>query len=86
MDQVLGWTATTLFTLMMIPQIVKTVKTRDLNGVSLALFVINFVANVVALGYATMIHQTPLQIKYIAALIVTSTYLVIYRRISRERS
>jgi uncharacterized protein with PQ loop repeat len=81
MDQVLGWIATFLFTSMMIPQTVKTIRTKDIKGVSIWMFLINFVANCVALCYATMISQGPLQVKYILALIATSIYLLVYTKI-----
>ncbi len=74
----LGWIATFLFSVMLIPQILKTIKTKDTSGVSLLLFVIYFIANVIALIYAFLISQPPLIIKYILALITTIIYLTLY--------
>ena len=37
--QVLGWIATFLFSVMVIPQMAKTLKSRDTKGVSLLLFI-----------------------------------------------
>lgn len=76
--QILGWTATGLFSIMVVPQIIKTIKSKDTSGVSLLLFVIYLVANVIALIYAYRIHQLPLIIKYIIAILTTILYIVIF--------
>ena len=47
--QILGWTATILFSLMIVPQMIKTIKTKSTKGVSLSLFVIFLVGNIIAL-------------------------------------
>lgn len=67
-DQILGWTATVLFTVCYIPQIVKTIRTGTIEGVSVWMFLIQFVANVIALAYAVDIGQKPLVVKYVLAL------------------
>jgi uncharacterized protein with PQ loop repeat len=66
---ILGWTATTLFTICYIPQMIKTYKTKTIDGLSFRLLFISFVANIVALCYATLIKQWPLQVKYILAMV-----------------
>lgn len=76
--QVLGWTATFLFSIMVIPQIIKTIKSKDTKGVSLLLFIIFLVANIIALAYAILISQPPLIIKYIIAIITTIAYIGIF--------
>ncbi len=78
LSQTLGWIATFLFSIMIIPQMMKTIRTKDTSGVSLFLFIIYFVANIVALVYAILIKQTPLMIKYIISLITTTIYLGLY--------
>ena len=75
---ILGWTATFLFSIMIIPQMIKTVRMKDTSGVSLFLFIIYFVGNIIALVYAFLINQPPLIIKYIIALITTIIYLGLY--------
>lgn len=77
-DQFLGWLATFLFSVMYIPQIYKTFKSKSINDVSLSMFSINFFANIVALIYALKIGQKPLQIKYILALFFIVIYLYFY--------
>ena len=80
----LGWTATFLFTVCYVPQIIKTLKTQSVSGLSFGLLFIQFIANMVALWYATLITQPPLQIKYILGLlfllICMAVYIQVYRR------
>ena len=76
--QILGWIATILFSIMIIPQMIKTVRSKDTSGVSLLLFIIYLIANIIALIYAFMIYQTPLIIKYVIAIIITVIYLMLY--------
>lgn len=76
--QILGWMATFLFSIMIIPQIIKTIKLKDTKGVSLLLFIIFLIANIIALIYATMINQAPLMIKYIIAIITTLFYIGLF--------
>ena len=76
--QILGWIATILFTIMIIPQMIKTLRSKDTSGVSLLLFIIYLIANFIALAYAIMIYQPPLIIKYILAIDTTVLYIAIY--------
>ena len=76
--QWLGGIATFLFSIMIIPQMIRTVKSKDASGVSLMMFIIFLIANIIALVYALLINQIPLIIKYIIALITTVTYLVLF--------
>ncbi len=76
--QILGWIATFLFSIMVIPQMIKTIKLKDTSGVSLMLFIIYLIANIIALIYAFLIYQPPLIFKYIIAMITTIIYLILY--------
>ena len=76
--QVLGWIATILFSFMIIPQMIKTLKTKNTEGISLGLFVIYLIANIIALIYAFMISQLPLIIKYEISIMTTIFYLTVY--------
>jgi MtN3 and saliva related transmembrane protein len=86
MDQVLGWMATALFTICYVPQMVKTYRTKTVDGLSFGLLVISFIANIIALCYALLIKQRPLQIKYTLAMIFLSgcIYLYLKVRFSKE--
>jgi len=77
---ILGWTATILFTICYVPQIMKTLKTKTTKGLSFWLLGIAFIANIVALIYATMIDQPPLQIKYISAMALDGICILLYWR------
>jgi uncharacterized protein with PQ loop repeat len=78
---ILGWIATILFTICYIPQILKTRKTQTIDGLSFRLLFISFVANIVALTYATLISQPPLQVKYVLALIFLGICLYLYLKV-----
>ena len=78
MDQILGWAATIIFSLMIIPQIIKTIKNKSIDNVSLLMFIMFFIGNIVALTYAILIDQNPLKIKYSIALISTVCYIIVY--------
>ena len=84
--QVLGWIATILFSLMIIPQMIKTLKTKSTEGVSLLLFVTFLIANIIALIYAFMIAQPPLIIKYELGIMTTIFYLTLYYAYSKNNS
>ena len=75
---VLGWIATFLFSIMIIPQMIRTIKSKDTSGVSLLMFIIFLIANIIALIYAILINQTPLIIKYILALVTTIIYITLF--------
>ena len=51
-SQALGWIATLLFTGMVIPQFIKTYKSKSVEDVSIWMFLVALVANLVALRYA----------------------------------
>src|SRR3989338_11429822 len=85
-SQILGWVATILFSIMIIPQIIKTIKLKDTKGVSLFLFIIFLVANIIALIYAMMINQTPLMIKYSIAIVTTIFYIGLFINYKRKNN
>ncbi len=76
--QTLGWIATILFSVMVIPQMIKTLKSRDTKGVSFFLFVIFLIGNIIALIYAILIGEKPLIIKYVIAIETTVAYMGIF--------
>ena len=78
---ILGWTATTLFTVCYIPQMVKTYKTQTVAGLSFRLLLISFTANIVAFCYATLIKQPPLQVKYTLALLFLGVCIYLYLKV-----
>ncbi len=83
--QVFGWIATGLFSLMIIPQMIKTIKSKDTKGVSLLLFVVYLIANAAALVYAFFINQFPLILKYEIAILNTIVYIILFVYYSRRQ-
>lgn len=81
LSEILGWTATILFTVCYIPQIIKTSKTKTVEGLSFMLLFIQFIANIIALYYSFLIKQSPLQIKYILGLIFLSVCIALYVKV-----
>lgn len=77
----LGWTATILFTVCYVPQIIKTIKTNSIEGLSFLLLFISFVANIIAFVYAVLIHQRPLQVKYTLAMIFLAITIGAYIKV-----
>lgn len=86
MAQFLGWIATILFSLMIIPQFIKTLKLKTVKGVSLSFFITCLIANIIALIYATMIWQIPLILKYSFAIFTTIIYIILFFRIRRKEN
>lgn len=87
LPDILGWTATFLFTICYIPQIIKTSKGKTVEGLSILLLVISFIANIIALWYALLINQSPLQIKYFLGLVFLFICIWLYiRTIKRNKS
>ncbi|MCK5451553.1 MAG: PQ-loop repeat-containing protein [Candidatus Omnitrophica bacterium] len=81
LSDILGWTATILFSVCFIPQMLKTYRTQTIDGLSFRLLLVSFIANIVAFWYATLIKQPPLQIKYIIALVFLAGCIYLYLRI-----
>lgn len=79
----LGWIATFLFTICYIPQIIKTAKTKTVEGLSLFFLLITLIANIIAFYYAILINQKPLQIKYIFGLIFVGICVGLYYKTIR---
>jgi uncharacterized protein with PQ loop repeat len=78
---ILGWTATILFTVCYIPQMIKTYRAGTIEGLSFRLLLISFIANMIALWYAALIKQPPLQIKYILAMIFVGGCIYLYLKV-----
>ena len=78
MEQTLGWIATILFSIMLVPQILKTIREKSTSGVSVMLFITYLIANVIAFIYAMMISQNPLIIKYAIGIGTAILYLCVY--------
>lgn len=80
---ILGWIATVLFTVCYIPQIIKTIRARTVEGLSFLLLLIQLVGNIVALIYSIMIKQPPLTVKYVLGLVFLLICIGLYIRTKR---
>ena len=83
MVNILGWTATIIFNTTLLPQIVKSLKTKNIEGVSVGTIWLIFFGNIVAWCYAYMIKQPPLLFKYTVDWLTAITYLIIYYNLKR---
>lgn len=85
-SDILGWTATVLFTICYIPQMIKTYRTKTIEGLSFRLLFISFIANIIAFWYATLIKQSPLQVKYALAIFFLIGCIYLYLRVYFKHS
>ncbi len=76
--ETLGWTQMILFSFITLPQIFKTIRTGIIDGVSISVYFILVIANIIALWYAILIGERPLIAKYIIGIIVGAIYLLVY--------
>lgn len=77
---ILGWGNMLLFSLVTLPQIIKTIKTKVVDGVSIGVYYLIIIANIDAWFYAYLINQPPLIAKYTFGLISGLIYLFVYYR------
>ena len=84
MEQLFGWIATVLFSLMLIPQIIKTIRTKGTKEVSILMFSIYLIANMFAFAYAYLIMQDPLLIKYFIGIVTAIFYIIVYVHFRRS--
>ncbi len=75
MEVIFGWLASFFCTLILVPQIVKAIKTRRTRDVSMSMLVLSVVGNGFWILQASLMGNTPLQVG--AALILTMSLLLI---------
>ncbi len=83
--QILGWMNMGLFSIVTVPQIIKTLKTKKVDDVSIGVYFLILLANSVALAYAILINQVPLMAKYIFGFISGLLYILVYRRYGKNK-
>jgi MtN3 and saliva related transmembrane protein len=77
-EVILGWTASILCTLILVPQIIKALKTRHTDDVSMYMLIISVAGNAFWVAHATMTKNMPLIVG--AGLItVMSITLIIFK-------
>lgn len=78
MDNILGWIATILLTTYSIPQIVKIIKRRSVEDISIWMWSLYLVGHIVAIFYAVLINQNPLIIKYAISIVTSIIVIIVY--------
>lgn len=73
-----GWANMLLFSLVALPQIIKTIRTKKVEGVSISVYWIMLLANIDAGIYAFLINQPPLLVKYIFGFVSALIYLLVF--------
>lgn len=56
----IGYVATILIAISSLPQVIKTIKTRSTKGISLLMFIILFVGNVLWMTYGIVLKNLPM--------------------------
>jgi len=76
LDVLLGWIASFLVTLILIPQIYKALKTRHTDDVSMSMLILSVVGNGFWVAHASLTGNTPLLVG--ASLITCMSLLLIF--------
>jgi MtN3 and saliva related transmembrane protein len=78
LDVIFGWTASSLCTLILVPQIFKAIQTRHTDDVSMFMLVLSVTGNAFWVAHASMTHNLPLIVG--AGLIsIMSIVLIIFK-------
>lgn len=83
---ILGWGNMILFSIVAIPQIIKTLKTKLVDGVSIWMYYLIVIANIDAWFYAYLINQPPLLAKYTFGLVTGIIYIIIYHKYKKKET
>ncbi|MCK4674280.1 MAG: hypothetical protein KAT61_00065 [Gammaproteobacteria bacterium] len=79
-----GWIASLLCTLILVPQIIKALKTRHTDDVSMSMLILSVMGNSFWIAHASMTQNTPLIVG--AGLIsLMSTTLIIFKYLFDEK-
>lgn len=75
-----GWIGTILFILCYIPQILNTYRTKDVTGISLGMWLVQWLAYTSCLIYAICLKSFPLMFGYSMGWLMTAWWLELYRQ------
>jgi len=76
----IGYVAATLTTLSFLPQAIKTIRSRDTRGISLAMYAVFTVGVAFWLGYGFVLGSWPMIVSNIITLILSATILTMKLR------
>ena len=82
--ELFGWLGTVLFTLCYCPQIYRTYKTRQVQDVSLGMWLLQWAAYSSCLVYALSIKAQPLIMGYSLGWLFTAWWLELYRQYTHK--
>jgi MtN3 and saliva related transmembrane protein len=85
LDVVFGWIASSLCTLILVPQIIKAIKTRHTDDVSMFMLVLSVAGNAFWVAHASMTQNTPLIVGG-GLISVMSIVLIIFKYMFDSRS
>lgn len=80
---ILGYVAALLSCLSFVPQAARTIRTRDTNGISAAMYVTFVAGTAMWLWYGAAIHSMPVMASSSVTLLLSSTILVMKLRLGR---
>jgi len=78
--ELFGWIGTILFTMCYLPQLYRTYKTKDVKGVSLVMWLIQWIAHSSCLIYAISIKAFPMITGSCLGWLMTAWFLELYRQ------
>jgi MtN3 and saliva related transmembrane protein len=85
LDVVFGWIASSLCTLILVPQIIKAIKTRHTDDVSMFMLVLSVAGNAFWVAHASMTQNIPLIVGG-GLISVMSIVLIIFKYMFDTRS
>jgi len=83
LEEIFGWIASILTTLIFIPQIIKALKTRLTNDISMLMMILAVLGNAAWLTHASLTKNMPLIV--CASLIIMMSLFLIFFKIQNEK-
>ena len=85
LSDVLGYAAATLTTASFVPQVWRTLRTRDVSGISLKMYSLFTLGIAVWLAYGIVLKQTPMLVANSVSLVLACSVLVMRVRFAKGR-
>ena len=86
LTDVLGYTAAALTTVSFVPQVWRTLRTRDVSGISLKMYSLFTLGIAVWLAYGIALEQTPMLVANSISLVLACSVLVMRVRFAKNRT
>jgi MtN3 and saliva related transmembrane protein len=85
LTDILGYTAAALTTVSFVPQVWRTLRTRDVSGISLKMYSLFTLGIAVWLAYGIALKQTPMLVANSISLVLACAVLVMRVRFAKNR-